>query len=389
MRIARQPSLVLSVQLACLSLTTMATTEHAADEAGGEVIYSYDGDEQPAVVTQAPPLPASATSNDDPGVTAPQAFETFAGKVYAPTSFVGAFSSSKGETALERLGRLQQEIQQIEQDLSLTTASASGGSAADAASGGKNDKELDDVQSNLLLSVQEMKLRLARVAVIPPQETLTTNIQTAATALQSPSKGGGGGDASFSLDPKAMGESTMTALVSRLQRLERLTGANTVSSGNDSVSFLERLTSLEETLSKVDEKELETRAKKAKVIRQDLEAAAKARNKLMANTSSTGTTSTAASDAKIISGLHDQLVQLHGLTPHLPLLAQRLQALARQHQEAALQASQLQATQEMAEQLVQQVGQLEQAVETTETAMQQAAQQMAQNMQALDARFPK
>ena len=418
----------------------MTTAEHAADEAGGEVIYSYDGDEHPAIVTQSPPLASVARGNSEKDEAAPsalQAFETFAGKVYAPPSstatVVGAFSSLKGETALERLGRLQQEIQQLEIDLSLTapkkTLVAPAPSASpDAASGGvlvetvnrnEEEEDEDDVQTSLLLTVQDMKVRLARVGVIPPQDALTAHVQTAATSIQSLSSkadsgAGGAGDVpstTTSAPPQdtattAPGRTFVaTALETRLQRLERLTGLASVSSASyESASFLERLMALEETfLSKVlDDKELEIKAKKAKVIRQDLEAAAKARNKLMAN--STGGVSsasaassgiaaslsmTAASDAKILAALHDQYVQLHGLTPHLPLLAQRLQALARQHQEAAVQATQLQATQELADHLSQHVTQLEQAVQTTQVAIQQSTMQMAQNIQALDERFRK
>jgi len=178
-------------------------------------------------------------------------------------------------------------------------------------------------------------------------------------------------------------------LYSRLQRLENWIGAGGVGSSSSSAlsaenttCLSERLAALESTISKLDEKELDLKAKKAKVIRQDLEAASKARNKLMAG--SPATTSSSASDSKTMTELHDLFIQLQGITPHLPLLTQRLQALSRQHQEAALQSAKLQALTALSQRLTTQVSSLEQAVNTTEQALVQTAEQMKQNIQALD-----
>mmetsp|Transcript_13273 Transcript_13273/g.36636 ORF Transcript_13273/g.36636 Transcript_13273/m.36636 type:complete len:344 (-) Transcript_13273:109-1140(-) len=338
-----------------------------ADEAAGEVIYSYDGDEDPAVVTQPPPI-ASGSAVEGGGMpSAPEAFETFAGKVYKPTSFTGAFAMEK-ETTLERLARLQKEMDLLEQDLSTTSDTASG------------------TPNALLETIQDMKARLAKVAVIPPQDTLSANVNKAASMISSPTSppatpSMGGGQSEF--------VSTSGGLLeSRLQRLEQLIGSSSLpssSSDNAVGSLSERLSSLEVTLSKLDEKELELKAKKAKVIRQDLEAASKARNKLMSG--GAGSTSTSASDSQTISELHDLMTQLQGMTPHLPLLTQRLQALSRQHQEATLQAARLQSVVDLSQRLSSQVSSLEHAVQTTETALVQTAEQMKQNMQALDAKL--
>jgi len=55
----------------------------------------------------------------------------------------------------------------------------------------------------------------------------------------------------------------------------------------------------------------------------DLEAASKARSKLANSSSST--------DNKTISELHSQLIQLEGVSAHLPALTNRLQQLAHLH----------------------------------------------------------
>ena len=62
-------------------------------------------------------------------------------------------------------------------------------------------------------------------------------------------------------------------------------------------------------------------------ISSDLEAASKARSKISSASST--------ADNKAISELHSQLIQLEGLSAHLPALTQRLQQLAHLHVSAA------------------------------------------------------
>ena len=100
------------------------------------------------------------------------------------------------------------------------------------------------------------------------------------------------------------------------------TSSNTSSSTttNRNKSLLERLEILEHL--PFDDKKLDLVQKRVKVIRQDLEAAAKARSKLM-------TVSASAEDSKSIAALYDQLQSLQGVAQHLPALSARLQSFRR------------------------------------------------------------
>jgi hypothetical protein len=72
---------------------------------------------------------------------------------------------------------------------------------------------------------------------------------------------------------------------------------------------------------------MEQTAKKAKVIRADLEAASKAGNKLTATYKK--------EDSKMILQLHQQMTELEGLSGYLPSLANRLQQLVGLHVQAS------------------------------------------------------
>ena len=98
-----------------------ASAEHAADEAAGEEIFTSDGREPP-IVTSPPPIPQQSTPTDDAllettGLSAQQAFEVFAGKVYPMRGVGAAVKSGAPETPWQRLARLQMEAQELEADL--------------------------------------------------------------------------------------------------------------------------------------------------------------------------------------------------------------------------------------------------------------------------------
>ena len=333
-----------------------------ADEAAGEVIYSYDGnEEQDPVVLSSPPLPASAIEGGGMP-TAPEAFEAFAGKVYKPaswnTAFAGTASSNMTETTLERVARLQKEMELLEQDLQTVHSDA--------------DSELPHA---LLGTVQYMKTRLEKAAQsVPPQQTLTGNIDRASTNIQTPTSKASGYSLVVTKD-----KAYESILEARLQRLEEWIGGGSATSSADA-SLSERLQSLESTLSKLNEKELESKAKNAKVIRQDLEAASRARNKLLAG----GSGSSTGSDSKTLTELCDTYLQLQGMAPHLPFVTQRLHALSCQHAHAAQQVAKLDALTQVSQSLTTQVVSLEHAVQTTEQNLIQTAAQMKDNIAALD-----
>ena len=159
-------------------------------------------------------------------------------------------------------------------------------------------------------------------------------------------------------------------------RLETALGTST---NNGNKSILDRLGKLENL--PLDDKKLDLVQKRVKVIRQDLEAAAKARSKLMA------VSSASAEDSKSIAALYDQLQLLQGISQHLPALSYRLQSLAHQHVDAATRATRFQAVEQVTNNLSTQVTSMEVALHTLEATLQQNATSMQQNIQALEDRM--
>ena len=166
----------------------------------------------------------------------------------------------------------------------------------------------------------------------------------------------------------------------RLKCLEANLGvsSNTSSTTKWNKSLLERLEILEHL--PFDDKKLDLVQKRVKVIRQDLEAAAKARSKLM-------TVSASAEDSKSIAALYDQLQSLQGVAQHLPALSARLQTLAHQHVDAATRSTRFQAIEQVTTNLSHQVTALEVTLQTLEASVKLNATSMQQNMQVLEDRM--
>ena len=236
-----------------------------------------------------------------------------------------------------------------------------------------------------LLQGQMERVSLAQLA---KQENLAKSIQSTVEGLNQEDDGGG----STKTTTTTPAPSTIAAVSSpqqleeRLKRLEVTLGAAGSSSSTNqskSSSLLDRLEALEQIQAKVDDKKVDLVQKRVKVIRQDLEAAAKARNKLMAVGGSL-----AHEDSKSIAALYDQLQQLQGCARHLPVLAERLQALAHQHVEAATRAHRLRAVEQLTGHLAQQVAAAETAVGKLESSsLPQNAASMQESMQALEERM--
>ena len=104
-------------------------------------------------------------------------------------------------------------------------------------------------------------------------------------------------------------------------------------------TILERISKAERLTKEVDAKQIEKLASKAKVVRADLEAAARAKTKLASKSNTTGT----KEDAFAITALHSQLVELEGLSGHLPAFTVRLVESSNLHTNAAEFASRLDA----------------------------------------------
>lgn len=167
-----------------------------------------------------------------------------------------------------------------------------------------------------------------------------------------------------------------------LLRLEKAVGSISGPPATNRKTMLERLSLLEWSLSSLDETRIEAASRKAKLIRQDLEAASKARSKLMSG-------SARAEDTKTLTTLYDKLLELSDLTEHLPDLAERLQSLAHQHQESSTWALRLSALEATATRLAAQVSSAESAVEELTASWPTQAQLMKGNLAALDERISK
>jgi len=124
-------------------------------------------------------------------------------------------------------------------------------------------------------------------------------------------------------------------LEERLRKLELVLGSSSSSTpaavGGSDKSIMERIEEAEKLTQQVDSKSIDKLAAKAKVIRADLEAAARAKTKLSSKSSS----STSKEDAQMISKLHTQLIELEGISSHLPQLTLRLVELSNLHTSAS------------------------------------------------------
>ena len=111
----------------------------------------------------------------------------------------------------------------------------------------------------------------------------------------------------------------------RLRRLEDAVGAPP---DGGTRSIVERVERAERLAREADPHEVDRLASKAKVIRSDLEAAARARAKLSKGAAG-------SDDARAVAELHSLLTELDGVSSHLPAMAGRLADLAVLHGSAA------------------------------------------------------
>ena len=372
----------------------MASEEHAADRAAGEVVYSSDG--LPPVAAAIPHIPPVVDDPDrtvlDTGGDVTHAFEVFSGKVYPVTTTTGGGgvrgpSSSSlllSETPAQRLARLQQEVTELEQDLTTTTASSTTATAA------------EDGSAEFLTMIATLQTRLSAqagvAAATKTQQDLTRAIQqhlqdwqanknaSSSATKTEPSEAGvvyelyGGVPTGTSSEP---------SWEERMLQVERLVGAGGNSSSSTSPSLLGRLEEMETFLKQLDPKALEQASARAKVIRSDLEAASKARNKLAS------AATVRKEDAQTISALYDQMTQLEGLSSHLPALVARLQQLASLHAQSSSFAVRLTQSEQQVVELQTLVQQLDASVTKVEAGMVANVATMDKNLQQLDERMNK
>lgn len=355
------------------------TEEHAADEAAGEVIYSSDG-----LPTSPPPKYRKSflekvddATLDTTASNASHAFEVFSGKVYPVQTMGGAIIATKSETPTQRLARLQQEVAELEQDLS---------SSAEEAAGPALMQVVTDLK-------QRLQTQTGVVASAKNQAEMTLSIQQHLDEWQLAKAASSGDDAP---KPETSGvvyelyggvstaaASAAPSVEERLLQVESLLGGSTGGSKSSSQSLLTRLEEMESFLKGLNAKGLEQASAKAKVIRSDLEAASKARNKLAS------AASFRKEDAKTIAALYDQMTQLEGLTDHLPALVARLQQLASLHSFSSTFSVRLTQSEKEVTQLQGLVKQLEDTVVKAETGMVENVKVIETNMQKLDERITK
>jgi nuclear migration protein JNM1 len=224
-----------------------------------------------------------------------------------------------------------------------------------------------------MLQDQFQKLSIERMK---QQQHLSTSIQTTVERIGEPT-GVSVGTTSSSSTPGVI--PSTPSVKERLRHLEVLLGSG---SGNiKNQNLLERLDQLERQYEKLDEKKLDVLHKRAKVIRQDLEAAAKARHKLNVQHENTGGDSM---NAKKITALYDEMEQLRGMTGILPSLLSRLQTLAQIHTDAATHSARFGHVEQTVQMLQNTMAAMEISLEKLEQSLQTSAKTMQDNVQALE-----
>lgn len=372
---------------------------------GGEVIYA-DAGVAPVGVTKPPLVVQQHQSAGDSSSEAvlssdamsPQAaFEIFQGKVYnnsSSTAIPKTFSDKASLPPLERLALLQQEVETLETELQTTAAD----------SGRAFDEQVVQLATDL-----KHRLVTASSSHVTEQDELTAMIRKQLQDVKA------GGEASSSASSSAVaaasnatsetglvyelyGNATnpTTTLEERLLNLERVLGnpqqqlhsssgpssASQMTAASSSVSaahyksLLHRLEDMEALVATVDSATLEKTSTKAKVIRADLEAASKARNKLTATYKK--------EDSKMIQQLYQQMIDLEGLGSYLPSLVERLQQLSTLHQQASTFGTRLAELERGATQVESSVCQLEDGMGTLQTTIAENMTAMESNMKKLD-----
>mmetsp|Transcript_12347 Transcript_12347/g.17225 ORF Transcript_12347/g.17225 Transcript_12347/m.17225 type:complete len:369 (+) Transcript_12347:30-1136(+) len=365
----------------------MSSTTDAADEAGGEAIFSSDGLETVPIPTK----PAFSTSQEEDGedvldsgdVVAPtEAFELFSGKLYKTTTAMTKSSST--ETPLEKLSRLQRDVAELERDLQGESSTG----------GGPEHAELAQLASSLSARLQAA----SSYSHIAQQDKLTSLLQSrfqhvnvtrsVAANSSAPEKGADSATADgapvvYELYSSAGAGSTgvggvpSSNLDERLLNLERSIGSSTTVNK----SVIERLAEFEKVINGVDKKSLEQTTARAKVIRADMEAASKARTKLDLSSNST--------EAKKINELYNLMEQLESVQSHLPALVQRLQQLSVLHNQTATFSSRLTAAEQSLSVSAQKLSSVQETLSKLETGMTDNVKVIEQNINTLDERMKK
>ena len=326
--------------------------DHSADEAGGEAIFSYDG--LPSLAAPLPPPSAggpSAVDNNEIGDalistnnTFRTAFDSFnnAGTGWMgishptknnATNISGSGGGGGWEDPRRKLYQLNSEIEQLETTFANEQQ--------------QQDKTVSDdiYNEEIQTEMEELKSRIVAMG-LADDASLANMLRVRQEDLSRVIKDGSLSEGMENLSLKGKADDGSTAksaigikeamLEERLRKLELVMGnSNNTSTNNGDKSIMERIQTAEILLNEVSPTQIDKLAAKAKVIRADLEAAARAKTKLASKSSSAAAGQHQKEDAAIIAALHTQLLELQGLSSHLPALTLRLAELSNLHSNAA------------------------------------------------------
>jgi len=343
-----------------------AGAEHTADEAGGEAVFSSDG--LPSLLTPLPPpvINSAANTNDDnadavieESSTPVDVFESFHAHADAvgwsglSKSTIDNDSASSVEDPRRALFRLRAEVDRLE------SAFAAEGQKQHPTSDANDQYQLQQLKTRLenMLGADasadvtlEKLLRgrqedLSRVIAKDVQNFQKGDLSEDMDKLNIDAVGDDdkskikGGKIVYELYSSSLGQQQQNqspraaTLEERLRKLETILGSTTTTTTDAaSASLLERLNDAERLTKEMDMKEVDKLAAKAKVVRSDLEAAARARQKLASSSSSSRVND---EDGRTLTALHTHLVELEGISTFLPALTVRLTELASLHSNAA------------------------------------------------------
>lgn len=387
--------------------------EHAADEAGGETFFSSDGLD-PLPIPNPPTLnsnngikedvadntsitmisnPSGDILDSKANVIQPeQAFEIFRGHVFSTvTNSASSFHKKQtDETLLQRLARVQEEIVSIEADLKKTSEPV----AVDT-----EEDEQTAVQ-DLSNIVFDLSRRLSFLSVQQRQKDLTFFIQKELSGFLSSNetkttniehKGEEDKHEKFQ-DMNHSSTSFTIEQEQRLNKIETVLGSQLTQNLSNGINsnVMERLKTAERKLNNVDEKILNNAANRAKVIRADLEAAAKARAKINNSMASTN----GAEDTKTIVKLHDLLLDLDGFLQNststssiLSVLVDRMKTCAGLHSKASELESKILSLEQMTKQGYLVLHNIEDSVGKLECGMVSNMKMIEKNIQDIDVRL--
>ena len=325
--------------------------DHSADEAGGEAIFSYDG--LPSLAAPLPPPSAggpSAVDNNEIGdalISTNNTFRTaFDSFNNAGTGWMGISHPTKNnathisggggggwEDPRRKLYQLKSEIEQLETTFANEQQ--------------QQDKTVSDdiYNEEIQTEMEELKSRIVAMG-LADDASLANMLRVRQEDLSRVIKDGSLSEGMENLSLKGKADDGSTAksaigikeamLEERLRKLELVMGnSNNTSTNNGDKSIMERIQTAEILLNEVSPTQIDKLAAKAKVIRADLEAAARAKTKLASKSSSAAAGQHQKEDAAIIAALHTQLLELQGLSSHLPALTLRLAELSNLHSNAA------------------------------------------------------